>query len=266
MKESGLFPNLDFVDVHSKKDKASKCKMSPDIVVYLSGATCNVRLSFAHVEVIIEWKVDAKTDGFRRTRHEGEVFEASSNDAKEFRGQMFSYAGQVLNSQHRVSVIGLSFHGDLARAYHFDPSCVVVSEPIFYRENPDPILEIFWRYSAMSPTQRGYDPTVTPANREEKRLFQTCVKDYLARVKRDNLRKHPDVERLGDNIVKIQVNDETDGTVHSYLACRPPPKKGYVCAEFSPCGQMPRGFIATPITSTTVEARDGPQKIGRAHV
>ena len=104
----------------------------------------------------------------------------------------------------------------------------------------------------MSPVQRGFDPTVTPANREEKKMFQACVDDYLERVKRDKLIKHPDVssDYRDKNIVKIQVNDETNDTVHSYLACRPPPKKQDVCAYFSPCGQKPRGFIAVPYTSS----------------
>ena len=257
MEKSGLFPNLRFADVHSDKDKDSKCKLSPDIVVYRSGETYTTRLSWGDIEIIIEFKVDPGTDGYRKTRRAGEALEEDTEKAQEFRGQMYSYAGQLLHTQNRLFVFGLSFHADFARVYRFDPSCVVVSEPIYYQKNPAQLLEIFWRFSAMSPAQRGHDPTVAPASSEEKKLFKARVNDYLERVEKDNLRLHPDIKRLDNNIVKIQVNDETDGTIHSYLACKPLPDKDYVCTGFSPCGQIPRGFFATPYTSTTVKVREG---------
>lgn len=257
MKESGLFPGLDFVDTHSAKDKYSKCKLGPDIAVYTSGETRTGPLSWEGILSFVEWKVNVGTDGYRSTGREDELLEATSISAHEFRGQMYSYAGQVMQSQHRLSIVSLSFHEDIARVYRFDPSCIVVSEPIFYRTDPTPILEIFWRLSAMSSAQRGYDPTVTPASSEERKIFRSRIDDYLKRVEKDNLRKHPDVERLNNNIVKVQVNNEIDGTIHSYLACKPLPTREYVCTGFSPCGQMSQGFIATPLTSTVAKSREG---------
>ena len=245
MSGSKKFPGLEFVVTAEKKDPETGCKMSPDIVVYLSGGKRVTRLIWSDIEIFIEWKRDVDADGFRRTFSEGHVLDAPSVKALESRGQIYSYAAQALNEQHRSCVFAVSICSQFARLYRFDPSCVVVSEMIPFMETPAPLFEFFARFAAMTPAERGHDPTVVPATNAEKALFRTRVKEYLERVESKNLRKHPDVESLDyDKTVKIQVDDEVDGNTHTYLACKP----SSLHTNYSPCGRLSRGFIATPIS------------------
>ncbi|KAK7688393.1 hypothetical protein QCA50_008766 [Cerrena zonata] len=153
-----------------------------------------------------------------------------------------------MDHQHRQFLFSVLIMGDYARLLRFDPSCIAVSQVIPYRIDPRPLIDFILRYSTMSPVERGYDPTVSPACDAEKALFWERMKEYLEKVKGDNLRKHPDVETLGDNIVKIQVHDASGG-IHSYLACKPPSAP----INYSPCGRLSRGFIATPAPASVAD-------------
>lgn len=101
------------------------------------------------------------------------------------------------------------------------------------------------RYSVLTPSERGFDSTVAPATEAEKALFRSHIKDYLIRTKTNNLRQYPGIENTGDEdfpVSKVQLND-TDGTVHWYLTCKP----SYVPYNTAPCGRFTRGFIAVRV-------------------
>lgn len=242
MNKSNMFPGLKFVVAYVKKDKESN-KLSPDIIIYSASAKLGSRLVWSCLQSFLEWKTLVGRDGFRSTFREGEILDNNSHRASETRGQIYHYAAQLMDHQYRLFVFAASISGDIARFYRFDPSCVAVSEPIVFRENPRPLVDFFVRFATLSAAQRGYDPTVTPANDAEKKLFKACLKEYNERVEKDNLRKHPGVDTLGDNIVKMQVNDDVTKKPHWYLACKP----SCSTANNSPCGRLTRGFIATPV-------------------
>lgn len=107
-------------------------------------------------------------------------------------------------------------------------------------------MDFIKRYCGLSPAQRGYDTTVTPANKAEQRLFRARVKAYDVRVRNKKLRKHPGVHNHSE-IFKVQVND-MDGKIHYYLVTKPTSAP----ANLSPCGKLTRGFIATPAETTSV--------------
>lgn len=196
------------------------------------------------MDFFIEWRPDDDFDGYRNTFEDSQILDDDSVKAFEIRGRMFTYAARLMDYQHRLFVFAVDIRGDCARLYRFDSSCVVVSDLIYFRKDPRPLDEFFARYSVLSPAQRGYDPTVTPANDVEKALFRARIKDYYRRAERNNLRTHPDVEVLKGKILKIQVND-INGGIHWYLAC----KCSTIPVNILPCGRLTRGFIATPVSS-----------------
>ena len=202
--------------------------------------------------MIIEWKADSELDGFRDDfPDEYTTLDCDTDKAAQTRGQIYSYASEALDNQHRLFVLALTICGDFARFYRFDASSVVVSELISIRDDAEVVVEFFARYGCMTPAERGYDPTVIPATAQEKKLFEGHVKDYLRRVAGNELKLHPDAKDLdATKTVKIQVNNEEDGTTHYYLACKP--KSSPV--NYSPCGSFSRGFFAVPLYTGTLKA------------
>ena len=194
------------------------------------------------MDMFIEWRADAKRDAYREPCVKGQCLDYPSKRALKLRGQMFSFAARLMDSQHRLFVFAVDIYGDRARLYRFDPSSVVVSEPILFRKDSKLLDQFFLRYSSASPAERGYDPTIILATKAEKVLFQSRINEYFERAKRGNLRVHPEINKLSNEVFRAQVNG-VDGEVLWYLACR----CEKVSNDRSPCGRFTRGFIATPV-------------------
>ena len=194
------------------------------------------------MELFVQWRLDDDVDGYRETPGEKQIVDDVSNTAFKHRARLFTHAARLMDSQHRLFLFAVDIYGSRARLYRFDPSCVVVSEPIHYRQDPQLLYDFFFRYSSLSPEQRGFDPTVVPATEAEKKLFRTRVKEYFKRAEEKNLRVHPDVEMLASQVSKVQVND-VKGKARWYLAS----KCHSIPVHSSPCGRFTRGFIATPL-------------------
>ena len=209
------------------------------------------------MDLFIEWRADRKRDGYRDMPGQTEPLDHDSRRALKLRGQIFTFAARLMNSQHRLSLFAVDISNEHARLYRFDPSCVVVSEPIFYRRDSRLLDTFFLRYSIASPAERGHDPTVVPATDAEKTLFHARVREYLERAERNNLRAHPDAKKLADKqVFRVQVND-LSGRLHWYLASR----VGDVSDNRPPCGRFTRGFISTPATLQNDTAK-GTQTVG----
>ena len=169
---------LRFVNTSSKGDKNSGNSAKPDISVYtISDGTKNISfLSWPHLDMFIEWKADAQVDAFRSSFPDDKrPMEADSIKATETRGQIYSYAAQVMDSQHRRWLFSVSVCGEWVRFYRYDASCVVVTEPFSFRDHPELFVEFFVRFGSMTAAERGYDPTVIPATATEKRTFRSRV-------------------------------------------------------------------------------------------
>ncbi|KAK7688400.1 hypothetical protein QCA50_008773 [Cerrena zonata] len=243
---SKICPGFDFVslDVNVELLSTSVPQLGPNIAVYPRGGGPKSHCDWSLMDFFIEWRPDEDLDGYRTSFGNKQILDDDSEAALEIRGRIFTYAAQLMDSQHRLFVFAVDIYGPRARLYRFDPSCIIVSDIIYFRKDPSLLEDFFLRYSACSSVQRGHDPTVTPANDAEKALFQASVKDYFNRARRNNLRTHPDVARLDNKIMKIQVND-VNGGVYWYLAC----KCSTVPVNSSPCGRFTRGFIAIPAPS-----------------
>ena len=129
---------IKFVITSEKKEKGAKSHLKPDIVVYTTrqGKKTATVLKWADVEIIIEWKADTELDGFRKEfPDQYATLDGESDKAAQTRGQIYSYAAEALENQHRLFILALTICGDYARFYRFDASSVVVSEPISIRDD-----------------------------------------------------------------------------------------------------------------------------------
>ena len=254
MNKSGLCPNLELIDTSSNADPSSSSDTRPDLTFYSTSVERDSLLDWSKGDGFVEWKALRRYDGYRCDAQRDDILDSDTVAGTETRGQVCHYAARIMESQNRLFVLSVGIYGERARLYRFDPSCIVVSEVINYRKDPAPLVEFFVRFSALSPAERGHDPTFTPANTAEKSLFWARTKEYLAKVEADKLRKHPEVATLQGTVFKVQVN-HIDGTIHHYLACR----SRSVAENLSPCGRLTRGFIATPalteIDSDTTKGR-----------
>ena len=257
MNDCNKITSLSFVNTSTKKETEAETNMSPDVVVYVKarGKRTPVALSWSLLAMYIEWKADNQSDCYRKTFTGNEVLDSDADKHAQIRGQIYSYAAKALDSQHRRWIFALGVFGKFFRVFRFDPSSVVVSEPVSFMEHPEVMVEIFARFGCMTPAERGHDPTVIPATAAEKRLFQDQLDKYETRVTEENLRLHPDINNLDvTKVVRIQVNNEEDGATHWYLACKSPS----LHPNRSPCGRLSRGFIAMPL-------KPGPQDKGKLY-
>ena len=218
------------------------------------GSLCDWSL----MDLFVQWRLGEERDGYRESFVGNQILDDGSNYALEIRAQLFSCAACLMDSQHRLFLFAVDIYDSRARFYRFDSSCVVVSEPIHYRDDPQPLYDFFVRYFSLSPEQRGHDPTVVPATKAEKVLFQATIKEYFERVETGELREHPDIHTLGSAVSKVQVND-VKGKARWYLAS----KCSTIPVHSSPCGRFTRGYIATPLPcDMTVPSNTSKKPIG----
>ncbi|KAK7688380.1 hypothetical protein QCA50_008753 [Cerrena zonata] len=247
MGDLNLCPGFRLVSLptETKNSTRSGHKLLPGIAVYPQDARPISVCDWPLMDFFIEWRPDEDFDCYYEDYVNDQILDDSCDEAFEMRGRMFTYAAQLMDCQHRLFVFAIDMFDSYARLYRFDPSCIVVSDLIEYRKDPRLLDQFFARYSALSRIQRGYDPTVVPATNAEKVLFRARVNEYLERAKMENLRTHPDVHTLNDNIVKMKVHDMSGRTAW-YLAC----KCSTIPTNPLPCGRFTRGFIATPALSS----------------
>ena len=67
------------------------------------------------MDLFIEWRVAAKRDGYRETRADHESLDYNSDWTLKLRGQMFTFAAHLMDSQHRLFVFAVEIYGDRAR-------------------------------------------------------------------------------------------------------------------------------------------------------
>ncbi|KAK7688395.1 hypothetical protein QCA50_008768 [Cerrena zonata] len=248
MGDQNLCPGFELVPLptETKNNTLSGHKLLPGIAVYSRGAKRKSVCDWPLMDFFIEWRPDEHFDCYYEDYVNDEILDDSCDQAFEMRGRMFTYAAQLMDCQHRLFVFAIDMFDSYARLYRFDSSCIVVSDLIEYQRDSQLLDQFFARYSALSRVQRGYDPTVMPANNAEKVLFQARVKDYLERAKGENLRIHPDVQTLKGDVVKIKLYD-MNGYSDWYLAC----KCNTIPINTLPCGRFTRGFVATPSLSAS---------------
>ncbi|GBE89665.1 hypothetical protein SCP_1603290 [Sparassis crispa] len=81
--------------------------------------------------------------------------------------------------QHRSFYFSVALSGSRARLIRWDRAGMIVSESVDLHHDAQPICEFLWRYAHASQSQRGHDPTVQPATKEEEKLFRESIKRHV---------------------------------------------------------------------------------------
>ncbi|KAH9947738.1 hypothetical protein B0H21DRAFT_851957, partial [Amylocystis lapponica] len=210
--------------------------------------------------VSFEWKrSDIEDDPFDDTP--GCAFEATSELRKKNRGQIISYASEVLMRQHRCFHFTVVIFGLYARIIRWDRSGAIVTKRINYKDEPHILCSFLWWFCHLSDEKQGYDPTAvlikkgTPdfavmkrASEKKERTRSMTSKERKAELERVMLDiKHEDyarqcfAESLKGNWPrwKVSVDDSCDETsTRWFLVCKP-----HFMAQ-GPTGRGTRGYVA----------------------
>ncbi|KAH9947449.1 hypothetical protein B0H21DRAFT_891271 [Amylocystis lapponica] len=148
------------------------------------------RNSWADQLVSFEWKrEDVSDDPFDDSSAE---FEATSEKRQKNRGQIISYASEVLLRQHRCFHYTVVIFGVYARIIRWDRSGAVVTEKFDYTMRPRYLCRFLWRFCQLSPEKQGLDPT---AVRIEEGSDDWTRMDRVAATKSDELKALEEARR-----------------------------------------------------------------------
>ncbi|KAI0649737.1 hypothetical protein C8Q79DRAFT_1006084 [Trametes meyenii] len=140
------------------------------------------RMSWANAEIIIEVKGNRRRAPFS-VMIPKESSESGSDilrgvERRLARGQATHYGVGIFNRQHRQHLFVLSIVYNIARIIYFDRSGAVYSRAFDHYKDPVTLATFFYRYSKMSPEERGYDPTASLASESELVLFRKLWETY----------------------------------------------------------------------------------------
>ncbi|RDB29759.1 hypothetical protein Hypma_013831 [Hypsizygus marmoreus] len=140
--------------------------LKPDIGAYEAGyrAKTSKVTDFSLLEIHMELKKAERDDGFDDCGSES--FENSSQNSTDTRGQITGYATAQLGLQFRTHIFSVLLCGSHARLIRWDRTGAIVSSRFNYTQE-DFLLQFFWRYSQLSPEDRGKDTSVCEPTAEE---------------------------------------------------------------------------------------------------
>ncbi|KAF9494291.1 hypothetical protein BDN71DRAFT_1496586 [Pleurotus eryngii] len=205
-------------------------------------------------------------------------FEIDSKDARDARGQLATYAVEYCARQHRTHLFLVYIYFPHARFIRFDRCGALVSEKFDLSEDCTPLIRFYSRFSKMTDTQRGYDPTVTLASDEETKLAQERLKEWEPKHERpvfkmdvydDEVEEQVEDNDKAQTKAEVCVNDsdanvgaETMQSAGENIKKKPKPRRflvwGSLADPESPLGRATRGYPALEVTDGLEKAKDTP--------
>ncbi|KAI9062372.1 hypothetical protein FKP32DRAFT_1629470 [Trametes sanguinea] len=242
-----LTPGYRFVDTPSKPDKkASKLRVDGGMYPAADAPEENKNTDWSTIEVFIECKTDdTKGDPFDDSAIDGL---ANAEERRGVLGQILTYSHSVLKAQHRTHLFNVVVFGSHARLARLDRGGIVATKKFNYKNEPEKLLEFFWRLARLSAEQRGHDVSAVPVEdgSEEYRLMRSRAdtprcdgKNELQEHARQAFKKSLDGARWW----KLRVDDESDPSSD------PEPRyflvgKPHFAAAKGLVGRSTRGFVA----------------------
>ncbi|KAI0645047.1 hypothetical protein C8Q79DRAFT_927309 [Trametes meyenii] len=180
------------------------------------------------------------------------------------RSKMIHYGAEMFNHQHRTHAFILHIVHDTARIVYLDRAAAVYSRAFNYVEDPTTLATFLYRFTKMSPEDRGHDPTVSLASKREHILFRKIPKTYpSSAAARENPVPFSMLKRAGANGWPVYAMNiyaqwtDTGSTLrslpddlpfisHRCLVGRPHYMSGYLT------GKGTRGFVAYDLTEKKV--------------
>ncbi|KAI0073753.1 hypothetical protein K474DRAFT_1559234, partial [Panus rudis PR-1116 ss-1] len=154
--------------------------------------------------------------------------------------------------QHRRSIFALYVFGQSVRFLRIDRCGIIAADVLNYVRNPRTLAEFFWRYTHLSPSQRGFDTTVVPATPAERRLLSVAVLESIRLADKSKSPPFPNIRNTLSKdypSYKVEVVDETSEEKSWYIIRKP-------CFDLdSPFGRTTRGYVALKVDAD--ETKDG---------
>ena len=186
MMDNNVIPGFKIINTSNHPDHQSRRgkKVKPDPSMYREEVNTEARVTqFENLELHFEFKVDTLSDLLKdppanlqeKEAHQF-VISNKSQKRKECLGQLASYATEWCTRQHRRFAFSIFIGDPYVRFIRWDRAGAMVSKMFDYRVNGQPLVDFLWRFTHLSPVQRGIDDTVQLANPEETEL----AKHHLA--------------------------------------------------------------------------------------
>ncbi|KAH9947742.1 hypothetical protein B0H21DRAFT_851969 [Amylocystis lapponica] len=159
IKISDVCPGYKVLNTSNKADKHDESGQNVDGGLYLNAEKPKGKRNYwFHQRVSFGWKrSDTKDDPFDDTP--GCAFEAPSELRKKNRGQIISYASEVLMRQHRCFHFTVVIFDLYTRIIRWDRSGAIVTRRFNYKDDPRVLCSFLWRFCHLSDDKQGYDPT-----------------------------------------------------------------------------------------------------------
>ena len=258
--------NIKAFDTSNSPATEGDSKYKPDISFYDIGTgDSDSRLtSFQRMEMFVEFKYGNTSDPFHVEGKQS--FEKHFETTCATRGQIALYATRLQTYQFRTWVFSIGIFGNVARLFHWDRAGAIISEPIYYTKGGNrELAEFLWRYDRLDRVQRGFDPTVFDATKEEAAAFDNAIKSAVTEGNRVLLKGL--IDSVGNNVDYPRKRIDTlseDEQVESYVVGRP------IAIAGSPTGRATRGFVAMSRTGELVFLKDSwrpdiPGMMGEGH-
>ena len=123
--------------------------------------------------------------------------------------RMTEYVSEVLNRQFLVFVFTVFVCGDFAWLLRWDRAGLIVSEPFNLLQQPYLLHDFLYRFAGMDDVQRGRDPSVMFASKEETtrmRSFNSFKTDYEKEAFEATLKTHSEGPRWP--VYKVMVPED----------------------------------------------------------
>lgn len=254
MNRQQLCPDFEFYLTAGQQNLRRNYFQNPTIALRkketMKRNTGNLPFENIHCPVdMFEWKSSELVIDFS-TGEADDLYPTNNNEDKEraavLAGQLTAYWREHSEKQHRTHLYQVIIFGPNVRLLRFARDGITSSVVFNYIENPDLLVEFFWRYSIADDKHRGWDTSVLLASGAQANLFERKVRGWIDTVKgRKNL---PNYEKTFDccptatykMVARIKRKD------HTLLVRRP-----FFCAS-SPFERHTRGYLAFDIEGNEV--------------
>ncbi|KAJ8701075.1 hypothetical protein PTI98_004038 [Pleurotus ostreatus] len=206
----------------------------------------------------------------------GVSFEIDTDEARDARGQLATYAVEYCARQHRTHLFLVYIYFPHARFIRFDRCGALVSTKFDLSQDCTPLIRFYSRFSKMTDAQRGYDTTVALASDEETKLAQERLKEWEPKHERpvfkmdvydDKVEEQAEDNDEAHIKAEVCVNDADVGpktiqAADNDIKETPKPRKflvwGSLADPESPLGRATRGYPALEVTDGLEKAKDAP--------
>ncbi|KAJ8701062.1 hypothetical protein PTI98_004026 [Pleurotus ostreatus] len=264
---------------HADPDSKAGSKVKPDVGIHktddasVTVATPTRLGSALSPAELKNWFLELFNDLAKKL---GVSFEIDTDEARDARGQLATYAVEYCARQHRTHLFLVYIYFPHARFIRFDRCGALVSTKFDLSQDCTPLIRFYSRFSKMTDAQRGYDATVTLASDEETKLAQERLKEWEPKHERPVFKMDVYDDKVEEQVehhdkpqikAEVCVNDADVGpktiqAADNDIKETPKPRKflvwGSLADPESPLGRATRGYPALEVTDGLEKAKDVP--------